>query len=230
MTTYRTPQRSTFWQKLGPGGFASLALALAGGLLTLGLPVWLCRRKVLQAAAGQPLRRADAILVLGRRLADDQITSVFRQRLEHAASLWLLGMAPRVIVTGGLTGDATRTEAEAGREWLEAQGVPEEDIRTEDRSQHTLENLFNVREHLRVEGWTTLVLVSDPLHLARALAMAQGLGLDATGSPAQSCPPLRGTFGWWRRSLKEAFLLHWYLTGMAYSRLIRSEKQLARVT
>lgn len=228
--TYLAPQRSSFWQKLGPGGFASLALASAGAVLGLGLPVWLCRRRVLQAAAGQPLRQADAILVLGRRLEQDQITEVYRRRLEHAASLWLLGVAPRVIVTGGITGEATRSEAEAGREWLEAQGLPEEDLLLEDRSQHTLENLYNVREHLRAEGWAKLVLVSDPLHLARALAVAKGLGLDVTGSPAKDCPPVPGSLGWWWRATREAFFLHWYRTGMVYSRLIRSEKQLARVT
>ncbi len=228
--TYLAPQRSTFWQRLGPGGFASLALASAGAVLGLGIPVWTCRRRVLRAAAGDPLRQADAILVLGRRLVKDQITDVYRQRLEHAAALWLLGVAPRVIVTGGITGDATRSEAEAGREWLEAHGLPEEDILLEDRSQHTLENLFNTREHLRVEGWTRLVVVSDPLHLARALATAEGLGLDATGSPARDCPPAPGGLGWWWRATREAFFLHWYRTGMAYSRLIRSKKQLARVT
>lgn len=228
--TYLAPQRSTFWQRLGPGGFASLLLASAGALLGLGIPVWLCRRKVIQAAAGQPLRQADAILVLGRRLEEDRITEVYRQRLEHAASLWLLGVAPRVIVTGGITGDATRSEAEAGRDWLEAQGIPEDDILLEDRSQHTLENLFNVREHLRAKGWEKLVLVSDPLHMARALACARGLGLDTTGSPARECPPAPGGFGWWWRATREAFFLHWYRTGMAYSRLIRSEKQLSRVT
>jgi uncharacterized SAM-binding protein YcdF (DUF218 family) len=176
------------------------------------------------------LRQADAILVLGRRLVKDQLTEVYRQRLEHAASLWLLGVAPRVIVTGGLTGDATRSEAEAGREWLEAQGIPKEDLLLEDRSQHTLENLFNVREHLRREGWKRLIVVSDPLHLARALAMAHGLGLDTLGSPARDCPPVPGSFGWWWRATREAFFLLWYDTGMAYSRLIRSEKQLSRVT
>lgn len=228
--TYLAPQRSTFWQRLGPGGFASLLLASAGALLGLGIPVWLCRRKVIEAAAGQPLRQADAILVLGRRLEQDRITEVYRQRLEHAATLWLLGVAPRVIVTGGITGDATRSEADAGRVWLDERGIPEEDILLEDRSQHTLENLFNVREHLRAEGWEKLVLVSDPLHMARALACARGLGLNTTGSPAKDCPPAPGSFGWWWRAIREAFFLHWYRTGKAYSRLIRSERQLSRVT
>ena len=227
---HAAPPRATFWQKLGPGGFVTLVLAFGWGAMTLGVPVWCCLRKVLAASRRRPLRPADAILVLGRRLEGDRPTEVFRQRLEHAASLWLMGLAPRVIVSGGLTGDATWSEAEAGRSWLLEQGLPDELVFAEDRSQHTLENLFNIREAQRARRWSSLILVSDPLHLGRALACSRGFGLDVTGSPASGCPPRPGSFGWWARALREAFLLHWYRTGYAYSRLIRSERQLSRVT
>ena len=227
---HSAPPRATFWQKLGPGGFVSLGVAFLSGLVTLGIPVWFCHRKVLAASTGGPLRTVDAILVLGRRLEGDQPTEVFRQRLAHAADLWLMGLAPRVIVSGGVTGDATWSEAEAGRAWLLEHGLPDELVLVEERSQHTLENLFNIRENLRSEGWCTLILVSDPLHMARALALSRGFGLEVIGSPASLCPPPPGSCGWWMRSLREAFLLHWYRIGMAYSRLIRSERQLSRVT
>ena len=224
-----TPPRATFWQKLGPGGFASLAVAFASAVLALGIPIWFCHRRVLAASKGQPLRSVDAILVLGRRLEGDQLTEVFKQRLEHAVALWLMGLAPRVIVSGGITGTATWSEAEAGRAWLLEQGLPDEMVLAEDRSQHTLENLFNIREDLRAKGWSTLILVSDPLHLARALACSQGFGMEVIGSPASACPPRPGSLGWWTRSLHEACLLHWYRIGMVYSRLIRSERQLSRI-
>ena len=227
---HTAPPRATFWQMLGPGGLTTLVLALLGGLVTGGLPLWVFRRRVLEAAKGSPLHSADAILVLGRRLEGDELTEVFQQRLQHAADLWLMGLAPRVIVSGGVTGQATWSEAEAGRAWLLEQGLPDELVLVEDRSQHTLENLFNIRETLRAEGWSTLILVSDPLHLARALAFARNLGMEALGSPAPGCPPRPGSLSWWTRSLREAFLLHWYRIGLVYSRLIRSERQLSRVT
>jgi len=65
---------------------------------------------------------------------------------------------------------------------------------------------------------------------ARARATAQGLDLDVRCSPAQESPPAPGSFAWWRRAALEAFLLHWYHTGMVYSRLIRSKSSLERVT
>lgn len=227
---YTAPPRATFWQMLGPGGLVSFGLALAGGGVLLGLPVAWRLRQVLVAAGGDAPLESDVILVLGRRLERDRTTRVFEARLDHAAQLWRDGLAPRIIVAGGLTGSATLSEAEAGRERLLAQGIPPEKVLVEDRSQHTLENLFNLRETLRSSGWSTLILVSDPLHLARAGALARGLGLDPRCSPAVACPPARGGLGWWARASYEAFLLHWYHTGVVYSRLIRSERQLARLT
>ncbi|MBI1753844.1 MAG: YdcF family protein [Acidobacteria bacterium] len=227
---FHAPPGASFVQKLGPGGAASLGLALLSCLGLAGLP-WAVRlAQVLQGASGDEGAPSDAILVLGRRLEADRPTQVFRARLAHAERLWRSGLAPRIFVAGGRTGTSIQSEAEAGRDWLLARGVPPEAILLEGRSQHTLENLFNVRTEMRTLGWSTLLMVSDPLHLARARATAQGLGLAVRCSPALEARPVRGSAGWWRRAAAEAFLLHWYHSGMLYSRLIRSQRQLERVT
>jgi uncharacterized SAM-binding protein YcdF (DUF218 family) len=228
--TYHAPQRATFRQKLGPGGVATLGLAVLTFLAFAGLP-WLFRfRQVLRGAHGDELSVADAIIVLGRQLEDDGLTAVFEARLAHAETLWRQGLAPRIFVAGGSTGTSVRSEASAGRDWLVARGIPEAAILLEGRSQHTLENLFNVRADMRTAGWRSLLMVSDPLHLARAKATARGLDLDVCCSPALGAPPRQGSPAWWRRAALEAFLLHWYHTGMIYSRVIGSERQLKRVT
>ncbi len=227
---YHAPPRASFLQKLGPGGAVSLGLAVLTLLGLAGMPCLYRLRQVLRGTRGDEASPADAILVLGRRLERDQLTPVFEARLAHAEALWRGQLAPRIFVAGGTTGEARRSEAEAGRDWLVARGVPWAAILLEDRSQHTLENLFNVRAALRTSGWRSLLLVSDPLHLARARATALGLELDVRCCPALACPPAQGSFAWWRRAAAEAFLLHWYHTGMLYSRLIRSERQLERVT
>jgi uncharacterized SAM-binding protein YcdF (DUF218 family) len=227
---YHAPPRASFLQKLGPGGVPSLGLALLTALGGAGLP-WAYRCwQVLRGTRGDEPVSADAILVLGRRLEGDSLTPVFTARLALAEALWRQGLAPRIFLAGGTTGTALRSEAEAGRDWLVARGVPSAVILLEDSSQHTLENLFNVRTELRAAGWRTLLLVSDPLHLARAKATALGLNLEVGCSPALESPPRRGSLGWWRRAALEGFLLHWYHTGILYSRLIRSERQLNRVT
>ncbi len=215
---------------LGPGALASFTAASVAAVGGLGLPIAWRLRQVLTLARRDEREAADVILVLGRTLVDDQPAPVFLARLDHAAALYHLGRAPRIVVAGGLTGRSTRTEAAAGCERLLALGVPAAAVLAEDESRHTLENLFNTRGTLHREGWTRLILVSDPLHLARAAAYARGLGLSFQVSPAAASPPYRGSARWYLRALREAALLHWYHVGVLYSRTIRSERMLSRVT
>jgi uncharacterized SAM-binding protein YcdF (DUF218 family) len=220
----------TWKDYLGPGALTSFALAALVAIGGLGLPVFACLRRVLRTARADAAAPADAIVVLGRVLEADRPSAVFAARLRHAADLLERGLAPRLIVTGGLTGSASKSEAEAGRELLLSWGVPAERIALEDRSRHTLENLYNVREALRREGASRLVLVSDPLHLERASTLARGLSLEVACSPAVAAPPRPGSPGWYVRALREAYLLHWYHVGVIYSRAIGSERLLSRVT
>jgi uncharacterized SAM-binding protein YcdF (DUF218 family) len=208
---------------------SSLGLASATALLGLGVPVAFQLVKVLRAARHSQPEEADVILVLGRRLESDCLSSVFAARLDHAAALWRQGMAPRILVTGGLTGRSSRTEAEVGREHLLSAGIPEGSLLVEERSRHTLENLYHVREMMRANGWRRMLLVSDPLHLARAAALARGFGLEIScGAAPASSPDSR--VAWWWRAWTQAFMLHWYRVGVAYSRLLGSPTLLERVT
>ncbi len=213
---------------LGPGALSALGIAVLLELFGLGIPVLMRLRQVIGFSRRDEREPADAILVVGRVLRADRPTTVFAARLEHAAELYRAGLAPRLIVAGGLTGDATRTEAAAGREHLLGLGVPAVAILCEGGSHHTLENLANVRETLRHQGWHRLLVVSDPLHLARVSALARGLGIDARCSPAPAATP-RG-LRYWSRALHEAHLLHWYHAGCAFNRLTGNQRNLARVT
>lgn len=219
----------TWRDYLGPGAVTTLLLAAFLAIVGLGVPVaWRLRQVLAEAARARALRPdpADLLVVLGRVLVDDRPSEVFVGRLNHAAALWRGGVAPTIVVTGGMTGKASRTEAEAGREWLVDSGVPARVIECEGASRHTLENLYNVREHF---GRGSIVIVSDPLHLARARALAENLGFEVSCSGASAAdPPSKAAR--LMRALREAALLHWYTTGVAWSRLIGSERLLSRVT
>jgi uncharacterized SAM-binding protein YcdF (DUF218 family) len=213
---------------LGPGALPSLLAAFAFAVLGFGIPILVRFGQVLGVARRDERGPADVILVVGRALAGNAVTPVFAARLEHAVELFRSGLAPRIVVAGGLTGDATRTEAAAGREHLLALGVPAEAIVCEDRSRHTLENLVHVRTTARERGWQRLLTVSDPLHLARVRAVGRGLGLHLLCSPARRAAPPGWRYLW--RAFAEAQLLHWYHSGVGYSRLVGNRTYLSRVT
>ena len=61
--------------------------------------------------------------------------------------------------------------------------MPPASILLERHSTTTLENLLFAREVVRPARLGRLLIVSDPLHLPRALRMARDLGLDAHPSP-----------------------------------------------
>jgi uncharacterized SAM-binding protein YcdF (DUF218 family) len=161
------------------GGFG---LALLGGIATV---------RIWQQGATDERRPVDAIVVLGAAQYDGRPSPVFKARLDHAIALWHAGLAPRFVVTGGgAEGDRT-TEAAVARQYALDHDVPAEAIVGEDRGRTTLESLRAVAELLEDRGAHTVLLVSDPTHMLRAIRMAEDLGLTAYGSPTPGSPVAR---------------------------------------
>lgn len=158
---------------------ASLGLILAGGYATYR--IW---------AQGQhdEERPADAIVVMGAAQYDGRPSRVFAARLDHAVSLYLAGVAPRLVVTGGKAEGDRTTEAAAGRAFAMSLGVPEEDILVEDQSRTTLESIRAVADLLEANGLHSAIFVSDRPHMLRVLRMAADEGITAWGSPTRTSP------------------------------------------
>lgn len=119
---------------------------------------------------------ADAALVLGAAVWGDDPSPVFAARLDHALDLYRQQRVRRVLVTGGTRDSTQLAESIVGRRYLEARGVPAAAIAGETQSNTTWQNLVCIRPAV---GHASVLIVSDPLHLRRALRMAQDLGLDA---------------------------------------------------
>ena len=126
---------------------------------------------------------ADAALVLGAAVAEDHPTPVFEERLRHAVDLYKTGKVRTLVMTGGRNPFDAIGEAEAGRDWAIAAGVPTEAILVETKSRTTQQNIDFAKPILAEHGLSRVLVVSDPLHLRRATAMAQAEGIDARPSP-----------------------------------------------
>jgi uncharacterized SAM-binding protein YcdF (DUF218 family) len=127
--------------------------------------------------------KADAAIVLGAEVWGNEPSPVFRERINHAINLYKTRNISKVIFTGGVGTGKQISEAEAGKLYAIKNGVSELDILTETKSRTTNQNLKYALEVAKKDNLNNFLIVSDPLHMKRAVLMARNLGLDAFPSP-----------------------------------------------
>jgi uncharacterized SAM-binding protein YcdF (DUF218 family) len=125
----------------------------------------------------------DAAIVLGAAAYGSVPSPVFRERIRHALSLYRAGTVRKLIFTGGFGPGASLAEAEVARDVALKEGVPASDILIETRSRTTYQNLLEAKRVMDSAGLRTAAIVSDPLHMKRALRMSLDLGIEAVSSP-----------------------------------------------
>lgn len=160
--------------------------------MTLAVPVALWAASFASVVAASRQDRAAparAIVVLGAAQYNGTPSPVYRSRLEHAAALWRRGLAPLLVVTGGIgTGDSL-SEAEAGAAWLKRLGqVPDSALLIEPTGRRSESSLRAVSRRLKARGMRRVILVSDGFHLQRLALLARRFGLEPLTSPAPASP------------------------------------------
>lgn len=151
---------------------------------------------------------ADTIIVLGAAAYDAVPSPVFKARIEHGLHLFDDGLAGTLIFTGGYGGGGARfAESQVARRYAMRQGVPETAILIESTSQTTYQNLFEARRLMQEHGLQRAIVVSDPLHMARALRLCRALGIDALGSPTPSTR-FRSFRTRWEFLAREVYFFH----------------------
>lgn len=156
-------------------------VVLAVSAVVIG--VTLIATDILMAASEHYPDRADAAIVLGAAVFGSDPSPVFEERLRHAVDLYRTSQVRLLIMTGGTAPGDSLAESETARRWAIANGVPAGDIITEASSQTTRENLVNALPLLEQRNVGRVLVVSDPLHMRRAMRMATDLGLNAHPSP-----------------------------------------------
>lgn len=143
---------------------------------------------VLVVATQDDRRPVDAIVVLGAAQYNGRPSPVLRARLDHGYDLYREGYAKRLIVTGGVGRGDRVSEAEVGRRYLRSRGVPPDAIALEPNGRSTEESMTAVAGWLAPQGLSTVLLVSDPFHLARLKLEAKRVKLAAFVSPTGTSP------------------------------------------
>jgi uncharacterized SAM-binding protein YcdF (DUF218 family) len=107
---------------------------------------------------------------------------VFEGRLDHAALLYEQGRAAVVFVLGANQPGDRSTEAEAGRDYLVANGVPSTSVVAVPVGHSSFTSLRAAAQEMRARELGSAFLVSDPWHNARIQRMASDLGIDGFAS------------------------------------------------
>ncbi|MBX7245299.1 MAG: YdcF family protein [Candidatus Sumerlaeaceae bacterium] len=158
-------------------------IALSLGLILVSCTIAYLPLSIWLYGTHDETRPADAAIVLGAAVIGQIPSPAFRERIRHGIDLYKRGTVKRLLFTGGRAQGDDLSEAEAARNMALEAGVPPTAILVETSSTTTLGNFTYAKSFLDTAGIRTLLVVSDPMHMRRAMTMARDLGLDAYSSP-----------------------------------------------
>ena len=161
------------------------AVAVSMGLLSILLLGYLfyVAKQIERESDVDEEHRADVIIVLGAAEYRGKPSPVLQRRLNHALLLYLRGLAPYILTTGGAGGDPTYTEGEVGRAYLTEHGVPSEAILVEPEGSTTAESLDAAVEIMRRMNLHSCLVVSDGYHIYRVKRLLESQHIQVYGSP-----------------------------------------------
>ncbi|MCT4542422.1 MAG: YdcF family protein [Vallitalea sp.] len=129
------------------------------------------------------LNKADAAIILGAGVWGDEPSPVFKERINHGIWLYTNDYVDNLIFTGGKGKGEAYSESSVAMNYAIANSVSSEDIFIEEQSTITQDNLLYASKIIEDNNFSQVIIVSDPLHMKRAMLMANDYGLKAWASP-----------------------------------------------
>lgn len=169
------------WRLLRRVGRAALRLAALTTLLLFGIHGY-----VYWGSAGQVYSVANApsrpvALVLGASVwRNGQPSPVLEDRLRAALELYQTGKVAKILVSGD-HGQEHYDEVRVMANYLEDRGVPAADVFMDHAGFRTLDSMYRAK---MVFGIDSLLVVSNPFHVPRALFLGEAVGLRVDGVAA----------------------------------------------
>ncbi len=176
-------------------------------LFVLGLPL----AQLLFFGTTDYRRRADVIVVLGAKVhANGSPSTTLRDRVSTAAELYREGLAPTLIVSGGI-GETGFDESQVMRDLAVSYGVPASAIILDHEGVTSNATVTNTTRLFRQRGHHRALVVSQFYHLPRLQLDYQRAGYDVYTVPAAATIPIPKT-PWFVAREIPAFWLY-YLRG-----------------
>lgn len=141
-------------------------------------------------AVAPDLQRADAVVVLGSAInADGTLNDESLRRTAHGMELYKGGLAPLLLVSGStLPNGMGPSEAEVRRDLAVRMGIPDERIILFPNVLTTRDESRQVAAELERRHAGSILLVTESLHMRRAMRLFERVGLKVFPAPSDNQP------------------------------------------
>lgn len=131
-------------------------------------------------------QKSDVAIVLGAGSHNGKVSPVFRERINHSIDLYKNGLVKKIIFTGGYGKLERISDSESAKIYALNRSVAMVDILIEKKSTKTYENIAESKIIMDSLKFKTALLVSDPLHMKRAIYIAYKQQLICKPSPTKT--------------------------------------------
>ncbi len=127
-------------------------------------------------------KEADCIIVLGAGIVGGRPSISLANRLDKAIEVYNLGHTKKILVSGD-HGESSYDEVNVMRNYLLEKGIPKEDIFMDHAGFSTYDSMYRARSVFKV---TSAIVVTQKLHLKRALYIGDKMGIKVSGVEAEN--------------------------------------------
>ena len=212
-------------------GLWTMVLSCLVIILTAAIPLFFTYIHILRTARNSPdsTPAYNSCFLFGKKLVGGEVDSDYACRLTKVYQLVQEQPDRLVLLLGGKTSSATISEAASGLRYLQQQGLPEvHNIRLEEQSKNTLDNLQNARKLLQQEQIKRVTLISNRYHLARCRLIADSLKIEHALCAAEATLQISPTI--LLKLLIEGVYMHWFVVGKQWAWITGNKRMLQRVT
>jgi len=138
----------------------------------------------------EPPQKAEVIIILGGGVIKDTRTLPWgvEERIQRGVELYKQGLAPKVIVTGGLIAFNSYAESEVMAPYARRLGVPAEDVIEEAMAKDTFTNAKYSNQIMQKNNWRTAIMVTSDFHTQRACLVFRKQSIEVTCVAAYKRP------------------------------------------
>ncbi len=162
-----------------------MIMCVTAAVLFAGINIYVKHKvkdKIIDVEAAKELGDVDCIIVLGASVIDSDTPSLMlKDRLEKGIELYYETDIPKLLMSGD-HGGVYYDEVNVMKNYAIKKGVPSSDIFMDHAGFSTYESMYRAKE---IFGAKKVIIVTQEYHLTRAIYIAEALGLEAYGVPAE---------------------------------------------